>query len=163
MSTMKTQINCWEHADALAMAVRLRKSNKCPGDIDNLYGEIVRSMVNMATLLLLRCPKFTRHASEFMSEDVQSSMLLHALTALERDVDTQSPRKLVNYTVKVVQNRLRNYVRDTSKRSSKLEMLTESQLGCDIFDVGPVGCNLEGEKILTEKSSKVDTCDRNFN
>lgn len=163
MSTMKTHINCWDNADALAMAVRLRKSNNCPADIDNLYGEIVKSMVNMATLLLIRCPKYSSHAAEFLSEDVQSTMLLHALTALERDVDTKSPRKLVNYTVKVVQNRLRNHLRDTANRSNKVEMLTESQLGCDIFDVGPIASNIMGDRIYNNKYSKVDTCDRNFN
>jgi hypothetical protein len=158
------KLNCWDHADALAMAVRLRKAGNCPREIDDLYGDIVVSMVSMATLLLVRDdPKFRGRGAELMSTDVQSLMLLYALTALDRDIDTESPRRLVNYTVKTVQNRLRNYVRDTGRRSSKAEIVTESELGVDIYEAGPRACNLAGEPVRVDRTHKVDTCDRNFN
>jgi hypothetical protein len=158
-----SRINCWDNADALAMAVRLRQANNCPGEIDNLYGEIVASMVNMATALLVQAPKYRQHRDELMSPDVQGTMLLHALTALEKNVDTRSPRKLVNYCVKVVQNRLRNHVRDTTRRKARIEFVSESVLGIDISEVGPVACNLDGRRVTNEKSHKVDTVDRNLN
>lgn len=158
-----SRINCWENADALAMAVRLRKTDNCPPEIDNLYGEIVQSMVNMATALLVQAPKYRAHRAELMNEDVQATMLLHALAALEKNVDTRSPKKLVNYCVKVVQNRLRNHVRDTTRRKARIEFVTETVLGIDISEVGPVACNLDGRRINNVKSHKVDTVDRNMN
>lgn len=158
------KVNCWEHADALAMAVRMRKAGNCPREIDDLYGEIVVSMVNMATLLLVREEsRYRPWAPELLACEVQSQMLLHALAALDRDIDTASPRRLVNYTVKTVQNRLRNYVRDTSRRAAKAEILTESELGLDIYEAGPRACSLDGRVIRHERSHKVDTSDRNFN
>lgn len=158
-----TKINCWDYADALAMAIRLRKSGNCPADIDNLYGEIVRSMVNMATVLLTtQCPKYWAHKAELMSDDVQATMLMHALVALDKDVDTKTPKKLVNYTVKCVQNRLRNHVRDTTRRAMRVDMVTESQLGLDIYETGPVACNMMGERISNTVSNKVCTSD-NYN
>ena len=153
------RINCWDYADAFAMAIRLRKSGTCPIDIDNLYAEIVKSIVNMATVLLTQCPKYWTYKAELMKEDVQSTMLMHALVALEKDVDTHSPKQLVNYTVKCVQNRLRNHVRDTTRRSQRVTMLTESQLGIDIYETGPVSCNMMGERISNTVSNKVCTSD----
>lgn len=163
-STMSTRINCWDNADALLMAIRLRKTNKCPVDIDNLYGEIVKSLVNMATELLLKSPSYQSYGKEFRSEDVQMTMLVHALTALEKNADTtKEPKAVVNYAVKTVQNRLRNYVRDTSKRASKVQFVTESELDADIFEAGPVTCDVTGQQIYnTYKTHKVDTCDRNY-
>lgn len=159
---MKERINCWDNADALAMAVRLRKAGNCPTDIDDLYGEIVMSMVNMSTLLLTQSPKYRAHKKDLMTADVQSAMLVHALVALERNIDTSVPKKLVNYTVKTVQNRLRNWVRDTERHRSGLEIVTESTLGIDIYETGPKVCNMMGEVIVNEKSNKVDTNDRNY-
>lgn len=157
------RINCWDNADALAMAIRLRQSGKCPPDIDNLYGEIVESIVHMSTALLIQCPKYKQYSIELMSDDVQSTMLLHALTALERDVDTTNPKQVCNYVVKTVQNRLRNYVRDTTKRKVKADIVTETSMGISFDEVGVMSCNLEGERVYADRRSHKVTNFQNFN
>ena len=59
------------------------------------------------------------HRDEFLTEDVQSAMTLQVLGVAERLVDCKAtPRSIVNYLVKTVQNRLRNYVRDTEKKKN---------------------------------------------
>lgn len=152
------RLNCWEHADALTMAVRLRRAGTCPRDVDNLFGELVESLVHMATALLVTGSKYRTRIDELMSFDVQQTMFVHCLAALDRDcLETADPKKVVNYLVKTVQNRLRNYVRDTSNRDSKLTVVSESVLGCDMAEAGPVSANLDGEKIYRTNNSKVVT------
>lgn len=118
------KMNVWEGAEILPMAIRLRKARRCPDDLDNLYGEVMRGIVKMASVLLPKeDPRYMCHREEFLSEDVQSSMLLQVLNVAERLVDTSStPRNIVNYLVKTVQNRLRNYVRDTTKRAERADI-----------------------------------------
>lgn len=156
------RINCWDNADALAMAVRLRQTGKCPGDIDNLYGEIVGSIVHMATALLTQCPKYKPHQLELMSPDVQSTMMLHALTALEKDVDTEQPRRLCNYVVKVVQNRLRNHVRDTSMRKKRANFVSENELGISFDEVGIAACDLIGDRVYRDMQNHKVTTNQNY-
>lgn len=109
--------NVYEHADVLAMAVRLRRKRKCPEQVDNAFGEVVVSIVNLATTLHVKNPKYM-HLSKFLfTAEVQSLMTLHALNVLDKpDTDTSDPKKLLNLVVKSVQRRLINYTRDEGKR-----------------------------------------------
>ena len=122
--------NVWEGADILPMAIRLRKARRCPAEVDNLYGEIMRGIVKMASVLLPKeDPRYMCHRDEFLTEDVQSAMTLQVLGVAERLVDCKAtPRSIVNYLVKTVQNRLRNYVRDTTKRRERIDIRTESSI-----------------------------------
>ena len=151
-------MNVWEESQILPMAIRLRKSGQCPPDIDNLYGEIMSGIVRMASVLLPNNdPRYEMYRAEFLTEDVQSSMLCQALYAAERLIDTKSPpKRLVNYLVKTVQNRLRNYVRDTSKRKGILTMVTESELGYDISELGDRVSTLDGRTTYAEPHGKVN-------
>jgi hypothetical protein len=112
------------------MAIRLRKARRCPAEIDNLYGEIMRGIVKMASVLLPKDdPRYMCHREEFLTDDVQSAMTLQVLGVAERLVDDRAtPRSIVNYLVKTVQNRLRNYVRDTTKRRERMDIRTESSI-----------------------------------
>jgi hypothetical protein len=120
--------NVWEGAEILPMAIRLRKARRCPAEIDNLYGEIMRGIVKMASVLLPKDdPRYMCHRDEFLTDDVQSAMTLQVLGVAERLVDDRAtPRSIVNYLVKTVQNRLRNYVRDTTKRRERIDIRTLS-------------------------------------
>lgn len=150
------KLNCWDFADALAMAIRLRKSGECPPDIDDLYGTIVQSIVSMSTLLLVRGGSYARHRKMLTDPDVQSIMTVHALVALDRDVDTSSPKQVINYTIKCVQNRLRNYVRDTLRKDAKLDMVAESEAPCDMDYMSTLVRDLDGEYAYKEDGRKIN-------
>lgn len=117
--------NVWEDAEILPMAIRLRKCGKCPPAIDAIYGEIIIGIVTMATKKMPdEDPKYTRYLQQFLDEEVQAQMYFACLRAAEKFVDDRkNPRKIVNYLVKAVQNRLRNWVRDTTNRRVKAEMV----------------------------------------
>ena len=123
-------VNVYDDAGILQMAIRMRRQRRCPAEIDNIYGEIIKGIVKMATLLLPKeDPRYTMHLEEFMSEDVQSLMIINAIRSADTLVDTtSSPRNIVNYLTKAVQNRLRNYVRDTTKRRERMDIRTESSM-----------------------------------
>lgn len=153
-------INVYEdYEGVLPMAIRLRKAGKCPRDIDNVYGEIMREIVRMAAILLPKeDPRYTVHARDFLSEEVQSVMLCQCLVAAERNVDTeQGHRKVVNYLVKTVQNRLRNWVRDTEKRREKVSILTETELGMAIPEISDSVMTLDGHMEYGEPRCRVST------
>ena len=140
-------LNVYEdYEGVLPMAIRLRKAGKCPGDIDNVYGQIMQEIVRMAAILLPKeDPRYMVHAKDFLTDEVQSAMLCQCLVAAERNVDTrQGQRKVVNYLVKTVQNRLRNWVRDTEKRKDKVAILTENELGRGIGEISSIVMTLDG-------------------
>lgn len=140
-------LNVYEdYEGVLPMAIRLRKAGKCPGDIDNVYGQIMQEIVRMAAILLPKeDPRYMVHAKDFLTDEVQSAMLCQCLVAAERNVDTrQGQRKVVNYLVKTVQNRLRNWVRDTEKRKGKVAILTENELGRGIGEISSIVMTLDG-------------------
>lgn len=155
--------NAWDEAGILPMAIRLRKAGKCPAVIDDLYGEIMVEITRMGSLLLLReDPRYECHRREFMSDDVQSQILMQVLVAAEKYVDTrEQPKRIVNYLCKTVQNRLRNYVRDTENRKSKIDIVFESELGCDLATRCPSVSNLDGTITDAENTQKL--CTTNFN
>lgn len=147
--------NVWEYAEILPMAIRLRKCGKCPPDIDAIYGEIIIQVVSMATKLMDEDPKYSARLPELLAEDVQAQMVLNALNAAEKFVDARKdPRKIVNYLVKAVQNRLRNWVRDTTNRRVKAEMVEERTLPMDMGEYALQERNLEGALIWKEKNWK---------
>lgn len=158
-------LNVYEdYEGVLPMAIRLRKAGKCPGDIDNVYGQVMREIVRMAAILLPKeDPRYLPHAKDFLSDDVQSIMLCQCLVAAERNVDTeQGHKKVVNYLVKTVQNRLRNWVRDTENRKGKLTILSESELGVPISGISDTVMTLDGQMTYGEVSGKLVTQNSNY-
>lgn len=155
--------NAWDEAGILPMAIRMRKAGNCPSDIDNLYGEIMVEITKMGSLLLLReDPRYECHRREFMSDDIQMHILMQVLVAAEKYVDTrQKPKSIVNYLTKTVQNRLRNYVRDSENRKAKIDIVFESELGCDLATRCPSVSSLDGRMIDAEINQKL--CTTNFN
>ena len=153
-------INVYEdYEGVLAMAIRLRKADRCPRDIDDVYGNIMSSIVRMAAILLPNeDPRYEIHRKDFLSEEVQSIMLCQCLVAAERYVDTSSSHKqIVNYLVKTVQNRLRNWVRDTEKRKSKVTIIPECDLDCPVDSLGERVMTLDGRVDYRECTGKVCT------
>lgn len=155
--------NVWDEAGILPMAIRLRKANRCPMDVDNLYGEIMAGIVRMASILLpSEDPRYECWRKEFLGEEVQSDMLCKALVVAERNVDTgRCPRDIVNYLVKAIQNRLRNYVRDTENRKEKIPVSTESELGFSIEELGSTVRMLDGRMAPAEVRGRVVTMEIN--
>jgi len=155
-------LNVYEDFDGvLPMAIRLRKAGKCPADIDNVYGQIMQEIVKLASILLPKeDPRYAVHAAEFLSEDVQAAMLCQCLVAAEQYVDTtQGQKRIVNYLVKCVQNRLRNYVRDTEKRKEKVAIVTECELGIALSDITDTVMTFDGQRTYGEVRGRVSYCD----
>lgn len=152
-------MNVYDEGAVLPMAIRMRRAGNCPGDIDNLYGEIMAGIVHMATVLLPKeDPRYEMHLDEFLTPDVQMHMLCQCLSAAERYVDTNtSPKRIINYLVKTVQNRLRNYVRDTEKRREKVAILSEYDMGLSISDITDRVMSFDGNQVYGEVRGKVNT------
>lgn len=150
-------INVWDEAGVLPMAIRMRRNGTIPRDIDDCYGEIMSGIVRMASILLpSEDPRYECHKAEFLTPDVQMSMLCQALRAAEQYVDTtQKPRSIVNYLVKCVQNRLRNYVRDTEKRRNLMTIVTESELPNNPLEYADSVMSLDGRVVPREPSCRV--------
>lgn len=153
--------NVWDEAGILPMAIRLRKADRCPRDIDDLYGQIIVGIVRMASILLPQeDPRYECHRADFLTEEVQSNMVVQILTAAEKYVDTdQPPRSIVNYLVKATQNRLRNWVRDTENRKNRIDFVSESDLGFDISELGLKVCRLDGGFVDADVKGRVCTCE----
>lgn len=152
--------NVWEAAEILPMAIRLRRQEKCPPDVDAMYGEIITSIVLMATKLLIKKEKkYARYADDFLDADVQMKMVLACLSAAERLVDTSSDnRSIVNYLIKTVQSRLRNHVRDTENRKRRIEIVSETDLGgASLESVASVCRGYDGELGISEPNCRVIT------
>ena len=141
-------VNVYDDAGVLPMAIRMRRQRICPAEIDNIYGEIIKGIVKMATLLLPKeDPRYTMHLQEFMSEDVQSLMIFNAIRSADTLVDTNSSsRNIVNYLTKAVQNRLRNYVRDTEKKKNLMLPLDSAS---DLFSTA-----IDGRRLPLVSGSK---------
>lgn len=148
-------VNVYDDAGILPMAIRMRRQRKCPAEIDNLYGEIIKGIVKMATLLLPKeDPRYTMHLQEFMTEDVQSLMIVNTIRSADTLVDTNSSsRNIVNYLTKAVQNRLRNYVRDTEKKKNLMIPLDSAS---DLFSTAIDGRRLPLVSGSKKKDRKAD-------
>ena len=109
----------------------------------------------MATLLLPKeDPRYTMHLQEFMSEDVQSLMIVNTIRSADTLVDTNSSsRNIVNYLTKAVQNRLRNYVRDTEKKKNLMLPLDSAS---DLFSTAIDGRRLPLVSGSKKKDRKAD-------
>lgn len=155
---MAKELNVWEFGDCLAMAARLRKRNRCPADIDDLYGVIMQGVVKMATALFVKDDRYRRYADEFLSHDIQVEMLCHAFVAMEDSADTdRTPRQIVNYLVKAVQNRLRNIIRDRGRLKRNAVVIPECELNFDIGECGNVVRGYDGSLVRNYRSCKVET------
>lgn len=156
---VKSRKNVWEEAEILPMAIRLRKCGKCPPEIDAIYGKIIIGVVELATKTMPdNDPKYKARLPEFLDEEVQAQMVFNALRAAEKFVDAKrNPRTIVNYLVKAVQNRLRNWVRDTTTRRMKADIVNECDTKMDIVECCAKECNLEGAVFWKENRFKVNT------
>ena len=158
-------MNVWDEAGVLPMAIRMRRNGTIPRDIDDCYGEIMAGIVRMASVLLPNDdPRYECHRAEFLTPDVQMQMLCQALKAAEKYVDTkQTPRSIVNYLVKTVQNRLRNYVRDTEKRRNLMSIVTESELDFGLEDFSGQVMSLDGRSIPKTPVCKISNFNKDEN
>lgn len=143
------------------MAIRMRRAGDIPRDIDDCYGEIMVGIVRMASIMLPKeDPRYECHKTEFLTPDVQMTMLCQALKAADQYVDTKAkPRSIVNYLVRTVQNRLRNYVRDTESRKKRVTIVTESELSSNPLEYSESVMSLDGRVVPKEYYGKVT----NFN
>lgn len=116
-------MNPWENADALLMAIRLRKQGIIYPDVEEVLGLVLIEIVKVATAELIKDTKFRPHKELFFEPDTQSLALLHVLCKLESVDCTTSPRKAVNYIIKSAQNALKNFIRYKNFKKRKGTLL----------------------------------------
>lgn len=153
--------NVLDHADALAMAVRLKMAGKCPADVDNLLGQVLTGIAAMATKKLLKKePSFICFSSTMFSPDVQSELVYLELRAIASGtVNTSNPFSMIKFFEKTAQNRLRNIRRNVYVRARRAEILTESQLDVPTTDaLAARVADIEGKEIHNNNTRKVRQC-----
>lgn len=160
----KVMFHIYEHADALAMAVRLHVSGKAPADIDYMLGKAVVDIVDMATRMLLKSsPSFIGFRDTMFSEDVQGEivMLVFRLIANGK-VDTSNPKAMLNLFVKTAQNRIRNIRRNMATRNRIAEMITESCMPTSLDSSNGMVMDVLGRKVYntTAKKKEVKTWEK---
>lgn len=124
----KPKTNPWDNADALLMAIRLRKQGIIYPDVEQVLGLVLIEIVKVATAGLIKNPKFRPHKELFFEQDTQSLVLLHVLEKLETIDCTITSRKAVNFIIKSAQNSLKNFIRykNFKKRKGTLLSLEEA-------------------------------------
>lgn len=127
----------YEHADALAMAVRLHEKGKAPEAIDRMLGLAVVDLVDMSTRLLVKSsPGLIAFKSSLFSHDVQCDVVASILMAFRLGkISTADPKRMVNCIVKASQNLLRNAVRNATNRRRKADVITENRLGVSTEEI----------------------------
>lgn len=130
------KIDIWENADALAMAVRLHVARRASAEIEDLLGLAVIDIVDLATRLLLKsAPNYLPFRATMFSKDTQGELVMLVFRAIASGkVETAKPKAMVNYFIKVAQNRLRNLRRNGEVRRLKADIRTETELGITTAD-----------------------------
>lgn len=151
------KIYIWENAGALAMAVRLHVSGKAPHDIEELLGLAVIDIVDLATRLLLKSkPNYLPFRATMFSKDTQGELVMLVFRAIASGkVSTANPKAMVNYFIKVAQNRLRNLRRNGEVRRLKADIRTESELGITTADaLATRVADFSGKEIMNSTTIK---------
>ena len=144
--------NAFDHADVFCVALRLRRIGKCPPDVERVFCDVLSSIVQMATALLLKTRKYCRYSRGWFQADVQSMMLLYALQALHsQHLDTADPKRVINYLISTTKNRLRNLAAYAERRK-------DFNVTFDVdLDAGLQCSDIMGEKRSRQPSAKVTT------
>lgn len=127
----------YEHADALAMAVRLHEKGKATYEIDRMLGLAFVDLVDMSTRLLVKSsPGLMAFKSSLFSHDVQGDVVASIFRAFSLGkISTDDPKRMVNCIVKASQNLLRNSVRNATNRRRKADVITENRLGVSTEEI----------------------------
>ena len=125
--------NPWENADALLMCVRLRRKGIILPDVDALFAEVLKSIILMATrLLIIDDPRFASKRDFLFDYETQTDVLLQVLTKLNK-AKLRSSKSFVNWIVKASQNALRNIVRDSTRLKRTGTLLGEGDVDLDFI------------------------------
>lgn len=151
----------YEHADALAMAVRLRMANRCPADISDLLGRVVMDLVYMAARLMAYKPKYSSEGRIKIIFDMDNRMdaVMRIMKAIdERKIRTDNPKAMVNYMVFTAQNSFRNaiYFAENRQRIGKMVNVDEvTDRTFKKFDRITAGTRINSDSVLSALSGCV--------
>lgn len=160
------KLDIWDNADALAMAVRLHVARRASAEIENMLGLAVIDIVDLATRLLLKSkPNYIPFRTTMFSKDTQGELVMLVFRAIASGrVETSNPRAMVNFFIKVAQNRLRNLRRNGEVRRLKADIRTESELGITTADALSTRVSdlrgIEIENKLSQKKREANTWER---
>ena len=125
--------NPWDNADALLMCVRLRRKGIILPDVDALFAEVLKSIILMATrLLIIDDPRFASKRDFLFDYETQTDVLLQVLTKLNK-AKLRSSKSFVNWIVKASQNALRNIVRDSTRLKRTGTLLGDGDVDLDFI------------------------------
>lgn len=151
------KIDIWENADALAMAVRLHVARRASAEIEDLLGLAVIDIVDLATRLLLKStPNYLPFRVTMFSKDTQGELVMLVFRAIASGkVATANPKAMVNYFIKISQNRLRNLRRNGEVRRLKADIRTETELGITTADaLATRVADFAGKEIMNTTTTK---------
>lgn len=125
--TVKLPMNVWDHADCVAMAIRLRYAGKCPREVDDMLGNVLLAIVKMAVrlypnerILRKKKPMNSWESEIAFGDDTKMELLYYVMRTIhQRKAKTKDPRALINFFIKTAQNRLDNIIRNESNRERK--------------------------------------------
>lgn len=142
------------------MALRLRRRGIIYPDVEAVFGEILLSLVQTATRMLIKEEAdMLNHRNLLLSEDSQQQLALCLLQKLDCIDTAQKSHLVFSYVKNIVQSRAKNLVRDTyaqkrdARKSSRFEDLEVTPLITDFY----------GEKRLLAKNCKVNNNQRDLN
>lgn len=151
------KLDIWDNADALAMAVRLHVARRASAEIEDMLGLAVIDIVDLATRLLLKSkPNYIPFRSTMFSKDTQGELVMLVFRAIASGhVATSNPRAMVNFFIKVAQNRLRNLRRNGEVRRLKADIRTESELGITTADaLSTRVADFTGKEVLNKVTTR---------
>lgn len=151
------KLDIWDNADALAMAVRLHVARSASAEIEDMLGLAVIDIVDLATRLLLKSkPNYIPFRATMFSKDTQGELVMLVFRAIASGrVETSNPRAMVNFFIKVAQNRLRNLRRNVEVRRLKADIRTESELGITTADaLSTRVADFTGKEVLNKVTTR---------
>lgn len=146
------------NSDALAMCVRLRHARKLSRELEDVLGVVLIDIADMAARLM-------PNSGRFVDDDMQMEAVTLMLTRIDEGrVDTSRPHAMVNYFVKMAQNRYRNIVRNRVNRERLRAFVPMSEV-IDDPDTPPFyECSdIDGRAVpMIQRKTRVSTDDSKF-
>lgn len=141
----------YQHADTLAMAVRLMARNECPDSVADLMGKILQAVAHFAAM------KRSEHSTVFsknicFDKDVQCECVYLMLRSIRcGNVDTSNPKRMMALFITTCINRMKNIERNISNRNRIDDFLFSEN-----YQTRSV-VNIDGEKFKKVRQHKVIT------
>lgn len=125
----------YRDCEALAVAVRLKKSGRGDRAMYDMLGAILLDIVGIAANTIVKEPELSKWWPVIKDLDVQGKAVLKLLSVInEKPLDTDKPKALWSYLKTSAENAMRNEVRNFKNRFRLAQITPESHLDIDSMD-----------------------------